>query len=297
MLTAAVLVGAGMGAGLVLLITAAAPQPTSLRRALADLRRPAPPTDRDGPPAMSLAERVGAPLAGTSWGSRLTAGLRSDLRISARTPSAHLGSCAVLALTGLLWSPVAATALHLTGVTVPPALILWGAAVLAPLAATCPHVALRAEAAARRRAFRHALSSFLDVVSISLAGGAGVDSALHFAAGAGDSWAFAEIRRTLLEARYRGDSPWSGLARLGTELAVPELGELAAAVGLAGDEGARVRTSLAARARSLRQRGLSEIEAEAAAASERMSLPVVGLMVGFVIFVVYPAIERILTTL
>jgi len=296
MMTIAVLAGAGVGAGLTLVLLGLAPRPTPLKRALADLH-PAPPTATTDGDRAGLLEQAGASLAGGTWGQRVTDGLVADLRITGRAPAAHLASCAVLAVTGVLWAPVAAAAVRLGGMTVSPVLLLWTAVVLAPLGAVCPRLALRNEAAARRRSFRHALSSFLDVVSISLAGGYGVDSALQAAGAAGNGWAFTAIRRALLESHYRGESPWAGLARLGTELAVPELGELAAAVSLAGDEGARVRASLTARARSLRQRGMSEIEAAAASASERMSLPVVGLMVGFVLFVVFPAIERIFTTL
>ena len=296
MVTVAVLVGAGIGVGLALLLTSIAPSPTPLKRALAD-RHPKRPSTPTGRGRRGLVGGAGGLLVDSRWGHRIVDGLAADLRVTGRTAATYLGSCVILGLAGALWAPIAAVALRLAGVTIPATLILWGILALAPLGAACPRLALRSEAASRRRAFRHALSSFLDVVSISLAGGCGVDSALQAAGTAGNGWAFVEIRRALLESRYRGESPWAGLARLGDELAVPELAELAAAVSLAGNEGARVRASLAARARSLRQRGMSEIEAAASSASERMSLPVVGLMVGFVLFVVYPAIERILTTL
>ena len=68
-------------------------------------------------------------------------------------------------------------------------------------------------------------------------------------------------------------------------------------VGLAGTEGARVRESLAAKAASLRSHELSQAEAEAQSASERMSLPVVLLFLGFLVFVGYPALDRIVTGL
>ena len=64
-----------------------------------------------------------------------------------------------------------------------------------------------------------------------------------------------------------------------------------------GAEGARVRASLAAKARTLRLRGLAEIETAAQSASERMSLPVVGLMLGFIVFLACPAVNQVLTGL
>jgi len=155
-------------------------------------------------------------------------------------------------------------------------------------------VLLKAKADDRRRSFRHAFSSFLDIVSISLAGGRGVESALHDGAEAGQGWAFDLLQRALLEARLQGVTPWKGLGRLGEELAIAELGELAASAALAGDEGARVRASLAAKSRALRLRGLADIEAAAQSATERMTLPVVLLMFGFIVFLIYPAVVQVL---
>src|SRR3546814_6359339 len=48
-----------------------------------------------------------------------------------------------------------------------------------------PDLTLRSQAEGRRRDFRHALGSFLDLVVIGLAGGAGVESALADAASIG----------------------------------------------------------------------------------------------------------------
>jgi Flp pilus assembly protein TadB len=146
----------------------------------------------------------------------------------------------------------------------------------------------------RRRGFRHALGCFLDLVAVRLAGGAGVEGALNDSATSGLGWAFGEIRQALAQARLMGEAPWAGLDRLGNDLAISELSELAASVALAGDEGARVRTSISAKARSIRLRGLADAESSAQAASERMSLPIVLLMLGFVIFLGYPAVMQVL---
>jgi Flp pilus assembly protein TadB len=156
---------------------------------------------------------------------------------------------------------------------------------------------VRSEAAERRRSFRHALGCFLDLVAVRLAGGAGVDSALAGSAVAGDGWAFAELRQALTDARLRGEPSWIGLAHLGEELGISELQELAASAGLAGDEGARVRVSITAKARAIRMRGLADAESAAQSASERMSLPVVLLMTGFIVFLGYPAVAAVLTGL
>jgi hypothetical protein len=82
-----------------------------------------------------------------------------------------------------------------------------------------PNVVLRSEAKRRRRDFNHALGAFLDLVAVNLAAGRGVEGALDTAAGAGQGWAFAEIRRALYRAKinqrssltsHNGPICWSG---------------------------------------------------------------------------------------
>ena len=74
------------------------------------------------------------------------------------------------------------------------------------------------------------------------------------------------------------------------DLAIEELVELAASIRLAGEEGARIRSSLAAKAAALRGRQMAAIEADAHSASERMGFPTVGMFVGFLALLAYPAV-------
>lgn len=219
--------------------------------------------------------------------------LRNDLRVLGRGLEEHLARRALLGLAGLAAGPVTGALLWLlapgAALAVPAALSL----VLATVGVLVPSFGLRAEAQARRRGFRHAFGAFLDVVSVSLAAGRGVESALLAGARAGRGWAFAELRDALFTAQRSGETPWDGLDRLGLALAVPELQELAASAALAGEEGATVRHSVAAKATALRARALAEAEAAAESASERMSVPTVMLLVGFVIFVGYPAVAGV----
>jgi Flp pilus assembly protein TadB len=157
-----------------------------------------------------------------------------------------------------------------------------------------PDMRLHADAARVRAEMRHTLSAFLDLTVIALAGGAGVDQALTDAAGAGHGPAFARLRQTLATARLLRTSPWPALTELGGRLTVEELVELASSVQLAGAEGAKVRASLAAKASALRGREQGEAEREANAATERMSLPVVLLFAGFLLFLGYPALANVL---
>ena len=123
-----------------------------------------------------------------------------------------------------------------------------------------PDSQMRSKAKTRRQDFLHAFSSYLDLVNVLLAGGAGTETALIAAAEAGDGWSFAEIRSALTRARSSRRSPWAELANLGVAYNSAEITEVAGSVQLAGEHGARIRLSLSARADSLRNRHMGEIE-------------------------------------
>jgi Flp pilus assembly protein TadB len=223
--------------------------------------------------------------------------VRRDLAVLGRGPERHLAEKVTLALVGLLFVPAVSALLALGGAALPLVVPLWGALVFMVVGFFVPDVGIRSEASRRRRDFRHALSSLLDLVVVALAGGGGVETALHDAASVGSGWAFVTLRRALDRARLARETPWAALGRLGTELGVSELSELGASVALAGTEGAKVRASLAAKAMSLRTHELAEAETADQAATERMSLPVVLLFAGFLLFLGYPAVQKVLTGL
>jgi tight adherence protein C len=292
-----VLLGLGFGAGILLIVSGLWPAHPALAVALERLHRPGVGSG-DPPPAAhggtALARLLGGSWAASGLGRRITRSAARDLRVVGLSPEEHLAHRVSVALVGTLWAPVSATLMTMAGVSVPSVLTLWVSAALAPAGFFLPAVELRARATRQRRSFRHALSSFLDVVSVSLAGGRGVEGALTEAASAGDGWAFRELRAALADARLLGEAPWAGLARLGADIGVPELAELAASAALAGTEGARVKASVAARAKGLRVRVLADVETAAQSASERMSLPIVLLLLGFVLFLGYPAVTQVL---
>ena len=290
------LLGTGTGVGVIVLISGLIPARPALADALAHLHRP-----RAGQIELSdgglLVGLVGRPIARSGAGSQLVRRIAPDLRATSQSADALIARQALCSLAGLLWAPATAALMIAGGVSVSLILPVWISLVFAAAGALLPLLSLKMAAAERRRAFRHALGCFLDLVAVRLAGGAGIESALELSAASGQGWAFSELRQALSEARLMGEPPWAGLDRLGSQLQISELNELAASVALAGDEGARVRGSIAAKARAIRIRGLADAESVAQAASERMSLPIVLLMVGFVIFLGYPAVNQVLTGL
>jgi len=290
------LTGVGVGVGLWLLALGLFPRPPRLDRELADLyRRPDSPlpdpgvaaagwTGRLGQPAVRLLTRAGLPRTAT----------RRDLAAIGKPAQVHLAEQASAAVIGLLLPPAAATLLALAGINLGIAIPLWASVVLAIGGLALPELAVRGDAAKHRAAFRYALGAFLDLVVVSLAGGSGIDQALDDAASVGHGAAYTDLRLALAEARLARVPPWDTLAALGHRVGVTELAHLAATVGLAGTEGAKVRASLRARAAALRTKQLTDATATAASATERMSLPIVALFAGFLIFIGFPAVAAVL---
>ena len=113
----------------------------------------------------------------------------------------------------------------------------------------------------------------------------------------GNGWAFDHLRHALDAPDSRGRHRGPPSLALATSSACPNSPNLPRRVALAGTEGAKVRASLSAKAVSLRVHELTDAETSAQASTERMSLPVVLLFAGFLVFVGYPAVEHVLTGL
>jgi Flp pilus assembly protein TadB len=141
----------------------------------------------------------------------------------------------------------------------------------------------------RRSDMDLAVAVYLDLVNVLLAGGAGVETAMLAAAGAGDGFSFEQIRLALVRAQSSRGSYWDSLRELGERTGVESLEDVAHSVQLAGEHGARIRQSLAAKATALRSKNLARIEHEAEQRTEQMGLPIVLLFLGFVMLVGYPA--------
>jgi Flp pilus assembly protein TadB len=157
-----------------------------------------------------------------------------------------------------------------------------------------PDVWVKARAKRNRMTFLFSFSSFLDLTNVLLSGGAGMETALIAASEAGDGVAYAKIREALTRARSTHRSPWHELQKLGDTLGLEVVSEVGASIQLAGEHGARVRSSLAKRAEPVRHKQSAEVEAAANAATERMGLPMVLLFLGFLVLIGYPAADQML---
>ncbi|MFI9641419.1 type II secretion system F family protein [Micromonospora sp. NPDC051925] len=299
MITAVVL-GLGTGLGLAMLAAYAFPPRLTLAQAFAVLHPPT--TGRTimvrpviapdeagrlasvGRPFVPLLVRLGLPRAS----------VRADLGICGREPARHLAEQAAMALLGLLIPPAFAALVTLGGTPIGWQLPVWASLILAALGMFVPDLALASEAVKRRAELRNAVSAMLDLVVISLAGGAGVEQALRDATDDAEGWAQQALRQAVEAAHLRRRPPWQTLGELGETTGMTALAELSAALSMAGSEGARIKATLSARSAALMTHQLAEAEAAAASATERMVLPLVLLLGGFMIFLMFPAFATIL---
>jgi tight adherence protein C len=302
-LMTAMVLSAGLGAGVLVLYRALRPTPRPLAATIADLRAPPPLDGADAPvstPGDALAgwqarlARIGLQVLG-SFGVIDSSVLRDQLRILDKPIERHAYEKLFGAVAGFLLPTLLVTAMAAGGVSVSPVVGLAFGAVLSTAGFFYPDLPLSEQVEKRQQAFRHALSSYLDLVTIILAGGGGIESALQGAADAGDGWAFTEIRAALRRAEFTGRTPWDTFDELGVTLGINELRELAASVALAGSQGAKVRQSLAAKADALRVQQAAAIEANAETRTEKMIVPVTVMIVGLTLFIGYGAVQAIST--
>lgn len=239
-----------------------------------------------------LADRLEVLAAERGW---RMGRVRADLAIMGRTTGSLLASKVVYAVLALVLAPVVWAIAHLGGVPLPAELPAVLAFAMATFGFFLPDLALRSEAEKRRNDLRRIVGIFLDLVAMNLAGGRGLPEALLTASTISDHWALVRIRQALANARLRGTTPWAALGDLGHELGVDELGDLSAALTLAADDGAKIRTSLSARAATMRRRELADTEGEAGEKSQSMLVAQLVICTAFMVFLAYPAISQLVS--
>jgi Flp pilus assembly protein TadB len=297
------LLGAGFGVGLIMLAAWLAPARPSLAETVAALHPTAPPADPPpagmaagggrgwqallGGPAVPLLARLGLPRT-----ARL-----ADLAVCGRDPARHLAGQATTAALGFLTPPAAAGLLASAGIAIGWQLPAWASLAGAAAGLWLPDLTLASRATARRGQLRDAVAGMLDLTVIALSGGAGVEQALRDATDEATDWAQQSLRQAVEAAHLTRRPPWQTLGELGQTTGVAALSELAAALSLAGSEGARVKTTLSSRSAALSAHQLAQAETAAMSATEKMVLPVVGLLAGFLIFLGYPAFAAVLQAL
>ena len=233
--------------------------------------------------------RLGQPVARRM---RVSPEVLADLRLVYRPLEVH-AAYLVAAAAGGLFAPAMALAIAQSvglvsiGLMAPLVVALIGA-VVGPLLV---QVSMRSSAAAQRDDLRYQLSSYLDVVTMLLAGNVGNEGALRQAAQAGDGRLFVELRKRILVAETSSRSLVSALAQLGDDLELVELQQISASASLAASAGAPVAKSLAAKCATLRSALSAEQEADARVRTGKIIIPLVGMSLLIMASVIYPALN------
>ncbi len=217
----------------------------------------------------------------------------ADLRLLGQDPAAWLASKVSFGVIGLALVPVLSALVVLGGHQLPWTIPVGGTLALGSAMFFLPDLATRVNAKQKRADFRHALTSYLELVALERGAGAAPTEALEAAAEVGRGWAFERIGTALDQARKASRPPWDGLALLADEIGIAELGDLAEIAGVAGQEGARILETLGARAESMRSQALAATKAQAGARSTTMVLPIALLAGGFLVLLIFPDFYRL----
>ena len=251
-------------------------------------------------------QRIGAPKATTVGGkvqswlaeqvlrrARDVKRLTQDLAVAGTTVEQHVGRTTVLAIVGFFGPLVILGFFNTIGLGVP---LLFGPVAGVVLAAAMLVVTRQelTENAKRRRAeFRRTLSVYLDLVAMSMQAGRGHAEALPASAAIGTGWAFTHLQDAIEGARFSGITAWRALGQLGDRFGIRELTDLDAALTLANDDGAKVRTTLVARAETLRSERIADADAAAAQATESMRFALIVMVFAFLTYELYPSVVRL----
>lgn len=222
--------------------------------------------------------------------------LRQDLALTGRSMEAAMGRKVLLAVGGFLAALLVLVAAQVVvGVGLPTGAPLIVAVLAGVGLFFVPDAEARATATKRRLDFRRALGAYLDLVALEMAGSAAPAEALPQAARVGACWPLALIRDTLYKANRAGVDQWSALSDLGRRIGIPELRDLGQLIGLVAHDGARVRSTLTARATTMRRRELADMAGDAGKRDQSMRLAQVVIGLGFVLFLGYPAVVNVMS--
>ena len=246
-------------------------------------------------PASGLPALVGAWVAGQLTRRGVThASLRQDLALTGRTYEQAITRKVLFATAGLLTALLLLVVPAAIGAGLPTGAPLVVAVVLAAGLFFLPDLEAKTDATKRRAGFRHALGAYLDLVALEMAARAAPAEALPAAAKIGTGWPLALIRDTLYRATRAGRDPWAALSDLGQRIGVNELRDLGQLVSLVAHDGARVRSTLTARAHTMRRHELANLQGEAGKADQSMQMAQVLIGLGYLLFIGYPAIVAVL---
>lgn len=147
--------------------------------------------------------------------------------------------------------------------------------------------------ARRRRDLGSAAADLVQLVAVGLTTDQSVDEAVRFALSVDRGADFELFRHEIAAAPLRGLTVWEALDRLGHDLDLRELRDLATAVERQGLEGVSITATVTAMATALRERALDRLEREADRANAALAGPTLCFVVTTLVFLAYPLAVRI----
>ncbi|MEU0108363.1 hypothetical protein ABZ313_23800 [Streptomyces sp. NPDC006251] len=292
-LALAVLVGAGFGLGLFLVVREIFPAEPALGPALERLHGPAvaPVQRADG--QAPLLERIGDLVAGRvkDWPG-ITVPVK-NLNLVGERVGEFFGAKVLHFGVGLLLPSMFTLILALADIQLP--LVLTGLVGLLAGAAMwfLPDAQLAKRASRARAEATQAIMAYAELAAMERVSSSGAQDTLERPAEVGSGWVFRRIQQALLQARLDRVPAWEALRRIADELDVPAAGDIADIVSSAGTDGAAIYATLRSRAESLANEQAAADQARANAASESLIVPVTLLSMVLLVFFGFPAVLRI----
>jgi Flp pilus assembly protein TadB len=274
MIPAALIVGAITGLGLLFVVRGIVPGQPQLKAALSRLDGGDQPTTAAvlDTETFGFTQRVGV------WTSHrrlptLALHLRptdADLDLVGKSRTTLMGEKTILAVAGLVLPPMAGLFANTISLPLPIAPPFIVGIVCAVGLWFVPDLQIKSLAKSARTEFARAVSTYLELLAIERAAGAGASQSAFGAAQVARSWPFRRISQSLQRARWEGKPAWTALEELGEAVKVPELLDVAEIIGQAGAHGSAVHEQLQGRARTMREAQLATEVQLAHAATTRM---------------------------
>ncbi|MFT4224987.1 hypothetical protein [Micropruina sp.] len=158
-----------------------------------------------------------------------------------------------------------------------------------------PDIVIGRRAVATASDATEALLTFMDLVTLERLANSSATQSLHAAAAVSDQAVFVAIRDSLQRSRLEQRAPFTELKRLGEQLELPALCDVADVMKL-DDSGASLSDALRARVKELRDAHLTKAKVEASAVSERMTFLMVIPSLIFGLLFLIPPLLRLLST-
>lgn len=283
----ALLAGAVIMAGPVLLLWRYAPQRPSLSAYLAPESASAVDNEAVLPgDGASLQDRLGL------WMQQHLRWIqvpRVELELLQVPTHRFLAEKATFALVGLLFVPVLSGVLWAMGIPMPWAIPVVGSVMLAAGLSFLPDYNVRDRANAAREEFVFVLGSYLDLIALERKAATSPRQSMEEAARVGDSWVFKRIAEELAHSRLSGEPEWDRLQGLGDRYGINELSELGHIMKIASRENAAVYETLSQRSMAMREARLAKELGEANKVSTKRSAPVALLGLIFTLLLVTPS--------